>query len=326
MHLPDIMHSLRQQAMEKNSSALKNATILHNPGAGEGDSSKRELLRVLELAGFKCSYSSTKQFRWENIDTDNTDFLVLAGGDGTVRKVAEEMLSRKLIEKKLPLGLLPMGTANNIARTLGLCADPGRIVEGWSKGEMKKFDVGVIKGLDKPQFFLESFGFGVFPRLMQEMKKQNKNDIDDAGERLRAALQILTELISDAPVRKCRLEVDGHDYSGDYLLVEVMNTRSIGPNLALAPEGDPGDGVFEVVVIREEQRDALIEYVNRKIDGSEVTFDLPIYTVRKRLVILWDGKHMHIDDEFGKIDKAERIDIEVRPGLLDFLIPAPTVG
>ena len=77
---------------------MKKAMVLHNPGAGEGETSERKLIAKIESAGFKCSYSSTKEFRWENIDTDDADFLVLAGGDGTVRRIAEELLVRKVIE------------------------------------------------------------------------------------------------------------------------------------------------------------------------------------------------------------------------------------
>lgn len=322
MHPAGTDNLFEHQTMKKTVSELENAMILHNPGAGEGDSSKRELLRVLKSAGFKCSYSSTKQFRWENIDTASTDFLVLAGGDGTVRKVAEEILSRKLIDKKLPLGLIPMGTANNIAKTLGLCATTEEIVGGWNRGSLKKFDVGVINGLGEPRFFLESFGYGLFPRLMTEMKKRKKNGIDDTRERITAALEILLELVDSGVTRECDLEIDGKDHSGEFLLMEVMNTRSIGPNLTLAPGANPGDGQLEVVVIREEQRQQLRRYVDEKKEGKDVAFDFPLYKARKKLAVRWEGRHLHVDDEFEKKGKGVRVDIELRPGLLDFLIPA----
>lgn len=308
---------------EKKSFSMKKAHVLHNPGAGEGDTSRRDLLDKLESNGFKCSYSSTKPFRWENIETEDTDFLVLAGGDGTVRKIAEELLSRKVIEKKFPLGLLPMGTANNIAKTLGLPDSPADIIAGWHNARIQKFDVGRISGLDKSHFFLESFGYGLFPILMHEMKKQNKNDIEDPKEQLQAALILLRELIDEAPVKKCRLTLNGKDYSGEFLLLEVMNIRSIGPNLNLAPDANPSDGEFEVVLITESQRTALAEYVQKKIDGEEVRFEFPIIKT-KDLTIFWDGKRLHMDDEYFKVKEPVEIRIEMRQGLLEFLLPAHT--
>lgn len=299
---------------------MKKAKILHNPEAGDGDTTRRELTRKIASAGFKCSYSSTKQFRWENIETEDIDFLILAGGDGTVRKIADELLSRKVIEKTLPIGLLPFGTANNIAKTLGLNADTDEIVAGWRNPRRKRFDVGKISGLKKPSFFLESFGYGLFPKLMHEMKKQKKDGIDDAKEKLKAALQMLLELIRDGAPKKCKLEINEKDYSGEFLLIEVMNTRSIGPNLNLAPDADPGDGEFDVVLITESQREVFAKYVTEKLNGREVVFDFPILRARD-LAILWEGRHSHVDDEYYKLDEPAKIRIEMREGLLEFLLP-----
>lgn len=299
---------------------MKKAKVLHNPEAGDGDTSKRELMEMIESAGFKCSYSSTKHFRWENIDTADFDFIVLAGGDGTVRKIAEELLDRKVLDKKLPIGLLPLGTANNIAKTLGLSGVSTDIIEGWRAAGIKKFDVGKISGLPTPSFFLESFGYGLFPKLMNRMKKEKKNDLEEPKERLYEALKTVHRLILDAPLKKCSLHVDGKDYSGNFLLLEVMNTRSIGPNLNLAPDADPGDGFFDVVLINDSQRVALAEYVQKKMDGNEVSFDFPILKA-KNLEMLWDGRHVHVDDEYYKLDKPARIKIELREGLLEFLLP-----
>ena len=294
--------------------------MLHNPEAGEGETSKKGLLKEIQSAGFKCSYSSTKQFRWENIETATTDFLILAGGDGTVRKVADELLAPKLLGKKLPLALLPLGTANNIAKTLKITGSPSDIIRGWNIAEIKRFDVGIIEGLEEPSFFLESFGYGLFPKLMLEMKKQKKNGIGDPKEKLQTALELLHEMILSHPVKTCKLQIDEIDYSGKFLLVEVMNIQSIGPNLQLAPDSDPGDGQFDVVLVTEKQREGLADYVRKKIDGLEVPFDLPIIRA-KEMKIEWRGKHAHVDDEYHRVDNPSTIRIEIRKGLLEFLVP-----
>lgn len=308
-------HMLKKESMQ-----IKKAMVLHNPGAGEGDTSRAELLRMLRAAGFKCSYSSTKPLRWDAIEAADADFLVLAGGDGTVRKIAGELLSRTVLDKKLPIGLLPIGTANNIAKTLGLYGSRADMIRGWHTGKVKKFDVGRIEGLSASSFFLESFGYGLFPRLMHEMKAQKKNDIEDSKMRMQAALELLHHLIVSAPVKKCKLSIDGRDHSGEFLLIEVMNTRSIGPNLTLAPAADPGDAAFDVVLVEEKQRSALAEYVRRKIDGEESQFDFPLVK-GVNLEIVWNGRHVHVDDEYYKLEKPAKITIEIRDGLLEFLLP-----
>ena len=301
----------------------KRATVLHNPGAGEGETSKNDLIKKIKAGGFECSYSSTKEFHWANIETAENDFLILAGGDGTVRKVAEELLARKVIEKKLPLALLPLGTANNIAKTLGIAGSPADIIAGWNTSGIKSFDVGIIDGLEEPAFFLESFGYGLFPRLMLEMKKQKKNDLDDPKEKIRAAWKILYDLVLTIPAKSCRLQLDDIDCSGEFLLVEVMNIRSIGPNLHLAPDSDPGDGEFDVVFITERQRAGLAEYIQQKMNGLDVPLNFTVLKAQ-RLEMRWDGKHAHVDDEYYKVDKPSTIGIELRKGLLEFLVPSGT--
>lgn len=304
---------------------MKKAKILHNPEAGEGETSKRELIKMIESAGFKCSYSSTKGICWESIESKQIDFVVLAGGDGTVRKIVGELLDQKVLDRKLPIGLLPMGTANNIAKTLGLSGVTMEIIQGWHHADSKKFDIGKINGLDQPGFFLESFGYGLFPKLMQQMEMRKKDNISDPKKRLGAALELLHELILSAPVKKCNLQIDEKDYSGKFLLIEVMNIRSIGPNLNLAPNADPGDGEFDVVIITENQREALAAYVQKKIDGKEVAFEFPILK-GKNLKFFWDGKYVHVDDEYQKLEKPVEIKIEMREELLEFLVPSVERG
>ncbi len=298
---------------------MRKAVVLHNPGAGEGEASKKQLSAIVEPAGFECSYSSTKNFHWENLDTGDIDFLILAGGDGTVRKVAEAMLNRPVLEKRFPLGLLPFGIANNIAKTLGVKGSAEEIVRSWKDASVKPFDVGIINGLEKPAFFLESFGCGLFPNLMKEMKRNGHNGIDDRKERLQVALDVLLDLVLHAPLKGCDLQVDDRDYSGDFLLLEVMNIRSIGPNLGLAPDADPGDGEFDVVLITEKQRSHLAQYVRKKIEGADVPFDFPLLKAKK-IRMFWEGRHVHVDDEYFKLDRPMNIGIDLREGLLKFLV------
>src|SRR5687767_6235067 len=245
---------------------MKVAKVLHNPSAGDGENSDKELMDAIEAEGYKCSYLTTKEKGWEKkdwerIESKDVDFIVVAGGDGTVRKLASELLDRKVIDRRLPIALLPMGTANNIAKTLGIKGNPMDIIKSWKDHEIKKYDVGRIDGIKKHKFFIESFGYGVFPRLMKEMNKIDKSAFDNPDQKIKAALQLLYDIVVRYKTKLCKLNIDGEDYTGRFLLVEIMNTSSIGPNLHLAPFADPGDGTFDVVLITENQRQEFSEYV-----------------------------------------------------------------
>ena len=61
---------------------MKVAKSLHNPKAGEGEYTHKKLARLINRAGYDCSYSSTKKEGWEKIKSSGTDMIVVAGGDG----------------------------------------------------------------------------------------------------------------------------------------------------------------------------------------------------------------------------------------------------
>ncbi|TDB62262.1 diacylglycerol/lipid kinase family protein [Arundinibacter roseus] len=295
--------------------------IIHNPTAGDEEHTKKNLIQLIESQGLECRYSSTKKPGWEKFKPD-TDMLVLAGGDGTIRKVTAELLSRKLLDKRYPIGLLPLGTANNIARTLKLHGKLEDLSQCWEACRTTPFDVGLIQGLDEqPAFFLESYGTGLFPRLMSEMKLLGEKEDETPTEKIKRALRVLHTLVLDYQPRECTLLIDGVDHSGHYLLVEVMNTTSFGPNLSLAPTADPGDGLFDVVVIGEEQRAEFASYVQDLLNGHPLPFSYHTFRGQK-IEIEWQGTHAHMDDELlRKMKKFSKISIEVQKGILEFIIP-----
>lgn len=293
---------------------MKKAKLLHNPSAGDEDHKKKELIELIETQGYECQYASTKAKGWNKFD-DETDFLIVAGGDGTVRKVVKELIGRKLTDKQYPIALLPMGTANNIASTFNLKGSEENIVSSWNSKNRKSIDIGKITGGGN-SFFLEGFGFGVFPRLMKEMKRRDI-EADTPEMELQIALEVLVKVIDTYKAKACTLTIDGINYSGNFLLVEVMNIRSIGPNLNLAPLADPGDGTFDVILITEAQREEFKKYISDKLKGVEEPFTFNTIPATK-IKVKWEGMLAHVDDEFLDINKEE-VNIQILEGVLTFL-------
>src|SRR5207248_3312177 len=86
-------------------------TLIHNPGAGRqpaGDAAK--LRKLLSDAGYELRYQSAKEDGWKRALKKPADLIVVAGGDGTVAKV-----TRRMVGRGVPIGVLPSGTANNIS-------------------------------------------------------------------------------------------------------------------------------------------------------------------------------------------------------------------
>lgn len=295
----------------------KHAKLFHNPGAGKGQHTPEELISLVEAAGFVCEYASTKEDGWEKIESLKTDLIVLAGGDGTVRKVAPHILG-----KELPIGLFPLGTANNIAKTLGIQGEAENIVATWNHGILKPYDVGKVGGLQKEKFlyFLEGMGYGVFPRLVKKMRERDAREEETPEENLRVALDMLHDIILSYKAKACTIEAEGITYSGKFLLVEIMNICSIGPNLNLDPTADPGDGELEIILVPEEQREAFAAYVRNRIKGVDEPFLFNVFKAKK-LTLYWEGNLVHIDDENIPLKKPRKISIDLQEGMLHFLVP-----
>ena len=101
------------------------------------------------------SYCSTKDKHHKKALQKSWDFVIVAGGDGTVGR-----LVRGLKDRSIPIAILPTGTANNIARSLGIVGDPQEILAGIAQAAVKSLDVGVAKGPWGKEIFLEAVGLG----------------------------------------------------------------------------------------------------------------------------------------------------------------------
>ncbi|KGE15992.1 diacylglycerol/lipid kinase family protein [Sphingobacterium deserti] len=299
---------------------MKQAILLHNPGAGDEDHVKSELVKAIEKEGFGCVYFSVKDDDSWKEQLDQADFVVVAGGDGTIRRVVKELVQRNALEKKIPIAILPMGTANNMSKTLCIDRDleQHEHIQNWKKSRKQRFDLGVIKNADTTDFFMESAGYGLFPNLMQEMDAVDKSKAKTAKDELQLALQVLHSLVLEAKAHRYSLKADGKTFEGKCLLLEVMNIQSIGPNLILAPEASTADGVFDVVYVDESQRQDFADYLQKLIDGDEdATFAYNSFEA-KELVIDCASTHMHLDDELI-LPLKNPLSLEVRENVLEFL-------
>ncbi len=270
----------------------RRATLLHNPSAGDARPTAHDLKELLRDVGFEVRYRSLSG-DWQAVLTEDADIVVVAGGDGTIGEVARELAGRNL-----PMGVLPAGTANNVARTLGLIGDARDIAAAWQHAGTRPFDVGTIRAPWKEAQFVESVGGGVFAEAIAHGSDEVEDSSTLVGNELDRAAQLVRQLLDRATPRRWQVSLDGRDASGDYVAVEAMNIRFIGPTIPLASDADTADGLLDVVLVTDEQRRLLVEYLNRRIDdASAVAPSLPVERARSISLQPPPGTAMHVDDE-----------------------------
>ena len=225
-------------------------------------------MAALAKAGHHATYQSTKEPGFKKALKQPADLVLAAGGDGTTAKVAF-----RLIDSGIPLSVLPMGTANNLARALGFVASPEEIIARLEGGKKKVFDVGLATGPWGDRYFFEGAGGGLLADYVRAAKKEEKKN--GKAEKLSKEQQmarhgaLLRRMLHDYPARQWKIKIDGKDISGRYILWEAMNIRSVGPALHLAPRAETRDGRFDFVCARAADRTVLMEHFDARVAGKK---------------------------------------------------------
>jgi diacylglycerol kinase (ATP) len=301
-------------------------TVVQNPQSGTGGTRRDRLVRLLGDQGFSVTYASTSDQRWEHVLDDPGDLVLVAGGDGTVGHVAE-----RLVGRGVPLAILPTGTANNIAKSLEVTGSVEVMVAGLRRATRRRLDAGTVRGRWGVRHFLEGVGLGLFARtmcLVDERTEQGRIEAAEGEAALTRDLRYLARVLEQLRPQHWHIEADGNDRSGEYLLCEVMNIRSVGPNLVLAPGADSGDGWLDLVLARPEDRHQLQGYIAGRIAGREPSLELQSERAR-RVRIVAGGEEIQVDDEIERPSEdpgavGAMLDIGIVPGALDVLVPAET--
>lgn len=227
--------------------------LVHNTSAGKEDHSDADLTKALRAAGHEVTLvvSRVKELT-AALQQSPCDLVVVAGGDGTVGRVA-----CGLAGWQVPLSILPLGTANNTARALGMPQRPKKLAKSWHDATPVPFDLGLLSDGAWCARFSEAVGFGVFAQTIAHAKRQ-PTSTSDVAQTLKRDRKLFKSVAKTLAPRHYDIHADGQDLSGQYLLVEVMNVRYLGPRLDLSPKSNPGDGAFELLLVGAEQRDALV--------------------------------------------------------------------
>jgi diacylglycerol kinase (ATP) len=261
--------------------------LLHNPSSGDGAPKAEELTNALVRAGYETWYCRKgDKAEFARRLAEEPDLVAVAGGDGTVGSLLGYLPS-----VRMPVLILPSGTSNNIAQSLGLGLDPIAIIEGLDEADEGRLDVGVAAGPWGQRLFLESVGIGLFAETMSLRVDGNTRD-----ERIGEAREAIAKLLPEAKARKAELDVDGEAIEEAVLLAEVTNIRRAGPALVIAADADPGDGQLDVVWVPSDHREAMIHWLRHQ-DGPA-----PVLVRRGRLVKVRSRHPVRIDDSpMGKV-------------------------
>lgn len=283
-------------------------TVIHNPSAGDDDSNIDRLCAVMRANGHMPRAHCSKDGDLAAALAEPVDLVAAVGGDGTLAKMVAA-----LPDRAVPVTLLPEGTANNIAASLGIAGPAEAIIAGWNRGRQQFLDVGRAVHGGQRCLALEGAGLGALAEAMERIEDAEVPSAD----RLAATCEAFRDILADAAPSSPRVMVDGAALPGDLLMVEVMTLGRVGPSLPLAPQAEPGDGLFDVVYLPVAARQAMLDWLEDPDAGPP-----PLAARRGARVelVVHDGV-FRLGDSFIAAD-GQPVVLDVDPPPLTVLVPS----
>ncbi|HLH27189.1 MAG TPA: diacylglycerol kinase family protein [Chloroflexota bacterium] len=301
------------------------AALIFNPNAGHklglttNAGGPHEVQQALRAAGVAFEPRPTEyaghatKLAWAAVAAGHR-LVIAAGGDGTVGEVAQALAGTDAV-----LGVMPLGSIMNVARTLCIPRDlmaAARLIAG---GEVLAMDLGKVGHI----YFLEAGGVGLAAGLFGYFEQ-----LDARGLRLRT-LQGLLRFVHDLGTPRLLVEADGRARQVRAPMVTVANSPFVGAAYALAPDARIDDGLLDVVIFRglgvlRILAHLLAVFGGRRLPPPPGTITLRAHSVRVSLV----NRHrrplpVHADGDAVGITPAQ---FEIAPGALRVLVGRPDEG
>ncbi|MBF6317755.1 diacylglycerol kinase [Nocardia cyriacigeorgica] len=271
-------------------------------------------LEVTEIRAPSAA-ESVRLVRAEVTGPQRPDAVVCAGGDGLVSVMLEA-----LAETGTPIGLIPGGTGNDLAREFGIPNDdPVAAADVVLGGLARTIDLGLIDRTDaEPMWFATITGTGFDARVTLRA-----NRLRWPKGPLRYTVAALAELVSRAAT-PYRIELsDGSARPGtavetDAMLVAVGNTRTYGGGMLVCPDAVVDDGLLDVTVVRAVSRLNMLRLLPALASGKRIDHPAVSHYRAQRITLTAPGAPATADGEpVGTLP----ITLRAVPGALSILVP-----
>ena len=199
-----------------------------------------------------------------DIKDGNYKYILIAGGDGTVDSVVNAMAKSGI---SLPIGILPVGTANDFSKFLGMPSDVEEACKQILSSEVKSVDLGSIN--DK--YFVNVASTGLFTDVSQKTDVNLKNTIGKLAYYLKGLEELPNFRKLHVNILSKEVEFDGEMY-----LLLVFNGATAG-NFNLATKADACDGLLDIIIFKAVQIYELLPLFIKVLKGEHLDSNKVLY-------------------------------------------------
>jgi len=298
------------------------AKLIANPGAGDvllAASRLEQVTSYLLEAGVKVDVALAKPKKEaipiaKKAVKDGYDVVIAMGGDGTLGAVI-----RGIAGSKTRLGIIPAGTENDIARSLGIPEDLKEACALIASGHTRKVDLGCITTKDrKNHYFFMVIAIGLVATLYPMV-----NDVPNG--KYGRVMEALKTILRFKPNPTVNLTLDDESkIEVETMLVTIANTPITGVKNLVAPDASMEDGLLDISVYPGFSKTELLNYfVKTAHEGT--TPDGRIQRYRAKKIKVKTSPKLDISAE-GIIVGTGTAWIKVLPGALRVIAPEPGPG
>jgi diacylglycerol kinase (ATP) len=236
---------------------------------------------------------------------DQVDRVIIGSGDGTVNAAIQGLL-----DTGLPLGVIPLGTANNLARTLGIPAAPLEACEVIAAGRVKAIDLGWVNG----NYFLNVAGMGLSTKINQSVEKQFKRQWGVIAYMVTAFKLMLKE-------RRFRAEIrcNGESVRVKTYQITVCNGRFYGSGLTVAADADIDDHRLDLCSLEVDHWWQALGLIPSVFRGEYAT-EQGMRLIQGQELEIFTRKRRSIDTD-GEVTTQTPATFRVIPGAIGVYVP-----
>jgi YegS/Rv2252/BmrU family lipid kinase len=288
---------------------MPRALLLINPNSRNGDSNIETALDVLRAGGIELvsppPLNKGDVARLIAERGAGCDLVIVGGGDGTLNHAVEGIL-----RLGCPLGVLPLGTANDLARTIGLPTDLSDCARVIVEGRTRRVDLG--RANDKHFFNIASLG--VSAEVARELDRDLKARFGVLGYAL-----VLWRVVARRRVIRADLRYEGRRLRVRAIQISIGNGRFYGGGMAIAADAGIDDGILDLVVVRPQ---SFWQLVARALIFRWGRHDLNdrVHHVRGRRIELRTRAPLPVNTD-GEVTTETPVTFEVMPGAIEVFVP-----
>lgn len=265
----------------------KSAMVIINPTSGQENASSydQEIQDSLkeDYPNLKVKYTEktgdATKFAKEASENEY-NLIVSVGGDGTVNETVNGMAP---YDTPPTLAIIPMGTVNNLARTLKIPMDTSKAIALLQDGSEKSIDVGLVNN----QYFTNVLGIGQAAQAVHDVDIEEKSKWGPL-----AYVKAVSAKILEEDSFEVKFKMDQENFNGQASVILVALIDSLGGLQSIIPEAELGDGMLHVLVIKSVEVSKLLNMTPAlAFDEIENSENIEYYRTKRLKVEIRSGNY-----------------------------------